>query len=234
MNQSCGDWVICGIGRHENAVVIELLCTSINMWSNVTPNTLAYWNFDDQNASQITDATWNWRNLTWTAPTYAQLSWTDYYWIFNWSQKWSISRWVSDNFTIVLYMQITQATAQYIFAEYLSWTQFSLIYWYKSQQVEIYTDWMRFTIKSWTPLNTRMMIWITKSWSTIKTYYNWQYVAQWSKSLSSPTSFRLWWSDVWDNLRWWYLNNVIIEQWIRNDADFLNYWNKTKWKYWLS
>ena len=200
-------------------------------------NTLAYWNFDDRNASQITDATWNWRNLTWTAPTYAQLSWTDYYWIFSWSNWWKLTnRWVYDNFTLVLYMRITNTSwHQYIFDIQSSTRQFAIIRWYNSWLLELYNENTRFTIKSSTPTDTRMMIWITKSWSTVKAYYNWQYASQTtSGSISSSISFTsLWMSNWWDYFKW-YLNNVILEQWIRSDDDFSAYWNKTKSKYWLS
>ncbi len=202
---------------------------------NVTPNTLAYWNFDDQNASQITDATWNWRNLTWSIPTYALLSWTDYYWIFNWTKWWWINWWVSDNFTIVLYMNITNISwHQYIFKFQWTTRQFAIICWYDSQKLELYNETTRFTIQNSTPTNTRMMIWITKSWSTIKAYYNWQLVNQTnSGALSWVNNTNLWNSWTTDFFKW-YINNVILEQWIRSDADFLNYWNKTKSKYWLS
>ena len=221
------------VAQDDTIIVVQTNSIQTDFWRKPWVNTLAYWNFDDRSASQITDATWNWRNLTWTIPTYSQLSWTDYFWNFSWSGVAQISRWVSDNFTLVLYMQIRQNRQQYFLMEQSSSNQFSLIYWYKSWQIEIYREWWRFTITSSAPLNTRIMIWITKSWSTVKAYYNWQFQTQWSTNFSWASKFFMWWSNQWDNMIW-YLNNVILEQWIRSDSDFASYRNKTKWKYWLT
>ena len=225
------------VAQDDTIIVVQTNSVQTDFWRKPWVNTLAYWNFDDRSASQITDATWNWRNLTWTIPTYAQLSWTDYYWIFSWSNWWKLTNWwVYDNFTLVLYMRITNTSwHQYIFDIQSSTRQFAIIRWYSSWLLELYNETTRFTIKSSTPTDTRMMIWITKSWSTIKAYYNWQYANQsTSWVISSTINFTsLWMSNWWDYFKW-YLNNVILEQWIRSDSDFANYRNKTKWKYWLT
>ena len=53
------------------------------------PNTLWYWTFDDMNANQITDVSWNWNNITGgVMPTYTQVLWGNYAWNYNNVSSW--------------------------------------------------------------------------------------------------------------------------------------------------
>lgn len=197
-------------------------------------NTVAYYTFDDQDVNQITDFSWSWNTLpytAWTKISYTQLSWTDYYWNFNKSQyTWSIT-WIS-NYTRCMWCKIAATWSQYI----LQCTWIDLIYWFNSWQIEVYDyyNWhaYRTTLKSSTPLNTWMLIWFTKNWSTVTTYYNWSKV--WTATFADYqlTLINLWWtSSQWFN---WSLNNIILENRVRTDAEMLDYFNKSKWAYWIS
>lgn len=213
-----------------------------NPWSN----TVWYWTFDDQNANQITDVSWNWNNLTGnTMPTYIQVLWSNYAWNYNnvsswWTQSYS---WTIDwnKFTVMLWLKVSATWQQYIIniVKDSSGNSPALIYWFNSWQIELY--WYvngttyRSTIKSSTSLDTWYCVWFTRNWTTMKTYINGAYVA----SLTIPvvtwlTSFVL--GSNWPSQRFhWQIGEAVLKSWVEEDLSYMsNYYNQTKSLYWIS
>ena len=219
-------WVYIGTSELKNAYIGEY---GWHPWAN----TVAYWTFDDQNTDQITDVSWNWNNLTFTAGTkitYSQLSWSDYYWNFNKSEYDKSITGVS-NYTWCLWCKIAQTWQQYIIQTF--WID--LIYWFRSWEIEVYDyyGWRtyRSTIKSTTPLNTRMCIWFTKNGSTVTKYYNWSKI--WTATFANYdlTGITMGWNYSQGVIG--SMNNIILEDKVRTDDEMSNYYNKTKSNYWL-
>lgn len=211
-------------------------------------STLAYYTFNDQNSSQITDFSFNWKNLTWwTMPSYVLVSWTDYAGNYANTDTTSapyVSFWTSHNLVTVLVWAKPTANGQcyisYVWRDssatddYQNW----IIRWYNSWQIEYYesktnSTSVRATIKSWVSLNTRYLVWYTRTGNSIKTYVNW--TTWWTVTWISDTwniSFYLWCSNLW----WRFKGQIwecIIEYKIWTIDEILEYYNSTKSKYWL-
>lgn len=213
---------------------------------NPWPNTIWYWTFDDQNANQITDVSWNNRNLTWwTMPTYSLVSWTNYAGNYsnvsgNTAQSWRLSPW--GNYTLLVRVKPTTNSACYVSEIYgASWSienQDSIIYWYNSGKFEFYTfktnnSDRRVTIKSWASVNNWYLIWYTRSWTSVQTYANWQ--ASWTLTLFSDSYGSLLY--LWSAISWgrlpWQIWECVMENKVWTATEVLNYYNQTKSSYWL-
>lgn len=210
-------------------------------------NTIWYWTFDDRNANQITDVSWNWNDLTGgTMPTYTQVSWTNYAGNYANVSSWAVpnkSFWTMNApMTVLVWVMVTATWQEYVsyFWRWTSWNEYqnSLIYWYNSWQFEYYEDKTsqsakRVTIKSWVSLNTWYLIWYIRNWTSVTTYCNW--VAWWTITWYSDTwdkTFYLWCSNGWWSERFkgeiW---ECVMENKIWTDTEVLNYYNLTKSKY---
>lgn len=91
-------------------------------------------------------------------------------------------------------------------------------------------------IESWTSLSN--WVWYnmvaTYDWSTLAIYLNW--TLSWSKSVNLTTwssDLYIWWRPGWSCIVNWYINNVIVENKARTATEIEDYYNKTKWNYWL-
>lgn len=204
-------------------------------------NTVWYWNFDDQNTSQITDFSWNGNNLTWwTMPSYTLVSGSNY--AGNYANA-SSGGWQQKNldttysiFSTIIRIKITQSWQMY-FNNLNVWWQYAIIYGYNSWQIELYSYvWSttkRSTIKSNTALNTWYMIGTTFSSGTSKTYLNWALIWTMTSSNTSLSGLTLWASGNVDRVKW-QIWEYIIEDKLRTDAEMSNYYDTIKTKYWLS
>lgn len=211
-------------------------------------NTMGYYTFDDQNASQITDTSWNNRNLTWwTMPSYTLVSGSNYAWVFSnvsssniapsysyWPMNW--------DYTILCWVKPTTNTASYVNIFY-GWTtgnehQISLIRGYNSGQFEYfdYTDaghiTKRTTIKTWASLNTWYLVGYTRNWTSVKTYYDWVNTNSITGNSSSYNkTFYLWSANVWLSRLPWQIWECIIENKVRTAQEIADYYNQTKASY---
>lgn len=208
-------------------------------------NTFWYWTFDDQNANQITDVSWNWNNLTGrTMPTYIQVLWSNYAWNFNNISDWwtPYCRWTIDSnkFTVMLWLKVLATWQQYIINMYDNsiGNVPALIYWYNSWQIELYSfqngNTYRSTIKSSTALDTWYCIWYTRNWTTMKTYLNGAYVA--SSTIPVVTwlvEFTI--GSTWGSTRFhWQIGEAVLKSWVEEDLSYMSdYYNSTKSNYWL-
>lgn len=207
-------------------------------------NTLWYYTFDDQNSSQITDFSWNNRNLTWwSMPWYTLVSGTNYAGNFttgSWVAPTNTSYWPMNwTSTVLAWVKPTANSASYItmFDERSQYNQFSLIRWYNSWTFEYFNQLtgtnLRTTIKSWASINTWYLVWYTKNGTSVKTYCNW--VAWWTltdNTNSNNKTFYIWSSNAWDRFQWqvWV---CIVEDKVWTADEILNYYNSTKANYWI-
>lgn len=214
-------------------------------------NTIGYYTFDDQNANQITDSSWNNKNLTWwVMPTYTLVSWTNYAGTFTNVNSSNIAPSYSDlwtfdwDYTILCWVKPTANTASYVnifHAEewWIGLQQISLIWGYNSWQFEYYDDetgWTteRTTIKTWASLNTWYLVGYTRNWTSVKTYCDWVNTNSitWNNTANQKT-FYLWSSNGWDRFPW-QIWECVIENRTRTAEEVLDYYNYTKSNYWIS
>ena len=215
-------------------------------WWTPWVNTYWYYTFDDQNANQITDFSWNNRNLTWwTMPSYTIVSWTNYAGnytnISSWaapSVSFSTLGWI---FTILVWVKPTASSQSYVNCIYWSSGssnhQISIIWNYNSGQIEYYDAGVgpakRTAIMSGVSTNT---------WHLVSyTYNNWAVQAYADgvvgNSITGYTSnyaktFRLGSSNQWDRFKW-QIWECIVENKIRTAQEESDYYNQTKWNYWI-
>ena len=207
-----------------------------------------YYTFDDQNSNQITDFSWNNRNLTWwTMPSYTLVSGTNYAWNYTNQSSWiaqsaSYST-LGDVYTMLLWVKPTATNSCYVNCLFW-WTtwnghQLSVIWWYNSGEFEYYEDktWkgtVRTAMLSGISINTRHLIWYTRNWTAIQTYWDW--VSKNSVTghdISLSLDLFLWSSDWWDRFKW-QIWECIIEDKVWTTQEISNYYNRTKSSYWIS
>ena len=208
--------------------------------------TVWYWTFNDQNANQITDVSWNWNNITGgVMPTYTQVLWGNYAWNYNNVSSWDTQgyHWTIDSnkFTVMLWLKVLATWQQYIINMTTSSSGNSpaLIYWYNSWQIELYSyqngNTYRSTIKSSTALDTWYCVWFTRNWTTMKTYLNGAYVTSATIPVVSwVANFVL--GSVWNSTRFhWQIGEVVLKSWVEEDLNYMSsYYNQTKSLYWIS
>ena len=208
-------------------------------------NTMGYYTFDDQNASQITDTSWNNRNLTWGAmPSYTLVSGSNY--AGNYANT-SSSAWqkysygsMNGDYTILLWVKPTATWSCYLTTFDSNLTnnnhQISIIYGYNSWQFEYYDDLQsstlkRIVIKSWATVNNWYLIGYTRNWTAVKTYQNGEAsnTITWSNSTLTKYLF-MWSSRSWDRLKW-QIWECIVENRVWTAQEIADYYNQTKSSY---
>lgn len=71
-------------------------------------------------------------------------------------------------------------------------------------------------------------------------YYDWQLVATWIYNIGSAPYIAIWvylleWTPTWNNYACnWYISNVILENKVRTAQEVSDYFDQTKWDYWIS
>ena len=210
-------------------------------------NTMGYYTFDDQNASQITDTSWNNRNLTWgTMPTYTLVNGTNYAWVFSnvssSNTAPSYSYWPMDwDYTILCWVKPTANTASYVNLFYakggwLGLHQISLIWGYNSWQFEYFDDannWTtkRTSIKIWASLNTWYLVGYTRNWTSVKTYSDWVNTNSITgNNTANQKTFYLWSSNGWDRFSW-QIWDCVVENRVWTAQEIADYYNQTKASY---
>ena len=219
--------------------IINLVYEAPEQWWQPWANTVAYYPL----VADFNDESWNNKDLstyTWT-PTITTLNWVScaYY---DWS---SISRNTS----------ISAPIANRTIMAWLNCTGSGRIMWVWSN-VSAYWDYWQ----SWLQLNNALCIddtrdvysttqtlpswWfhlcLAQSWATCTMYINWQYIQE---ANNMPTT--------WNSATWtmvvlggkanysysekytWYISNAIVEDKTWNATEVSDYYNQTKWYYWL-
>ena len=223
--------------------IINLVYEAPEQWGRQPwANTFWYYTFDDQNVSQITDFSGNNRNLTWwTMPTYTLVSWTNYAGNYT-NVSGSVAQTINysslpNTYTILVRVKPTATTSSYI--SYLRLSngnnQIALIWSYNSWQFEYFTETSgeRKTIKSWASINNWYLIGYTNNWTTVQTYCNWEASLSSTSPIWSYWAFYLWSSRDGDRFTW-QIWECVVEDKVRTAQEISDYYNLTKWDYWIS
>lgn len=200
-------------------------------------NTIAYYDFNNQS---LVDSSWNnndasWYNWTWS---YVAVAWgycASLWWshaiqlpfTVAWTTEWTLNTWINIQ---------GNKTYNWIFGT-LGWTTGTMhINYSNSSDLEIAINPNTAlsgacTLTVWTWYN----VVITKNWTTYSIYLNSTSLTSWTRNNFTDTNtLYLWTSYDTSRILNWYLDNVIIEDKARTAQEVADYYDLTKWDYWIS
>lgn len=214
-------------------------------WWQPWANTVAYWKLD----GDMTDSSNNNRDMSvrvWSISYWTLTSWIKY-WIFDgstilthstnyaWLTSWTLLAWVYYNSVPWEWFADNQNTNNS--NNYFSvWTYtneyYRPLYWWVARWT---------TTAPWTWQWFLFAITQAESPATLHYYKNWALVSDistWAFLYNSWHNQRcIWWLARWtqyyDKLTW-YLSNIIIEDKVRTVQEISDYYDQTKWDYWIS
>jgi hypothetical protein len=197
-------------------------------------NTMGYYPLN----TDFNDASWNSRNLTNTNATITTLGWVScaYYWgnAYSTYTGYSLTRAAR---TTSVWMNPSDLT---------DWVILQVSYYNQSPYGSMTTavrggdimiaDNNSISIDySWS-IGTRYNVIWTQEWNTMKMYVNWTLI--WTKT--RPSNTPNWWS-LWAQNRSWYvakyvgyISEAILENTVWTAQEIADYYNLTKWNYWIS
>lgn len=215
-------------------------------WWTPWVNTLAYYPLDSTNT--VNDLSWNNKTLTNYNVVFNNNSWVDCAYfngsnasLRNTSLK---TNEMTTNFTISLWINQTTIWDRGISSN-ITWNYYGYILWTDGSwhpKIEIMdSNWNTTNSNYTTSANTWYHIVCTHdSSNSVKIYINWALKNTWSKSFwtANASKFTIWayyfWADA--NPWWyfnWYISNFIVENKARTSQDISDYFDQTKWNYWL-
>ena len=229
------------IDQNNDIIDSQTLSITTDFWWHVTPNTLLYipMNTDlldhGNNNISISDNSWvviqNWR------------------WYFNWSSRLLINNFNtylnSLPFTISIWVNsqnwnnVWIFTSSNVYSWWYRWWNFWKMGSNESNKIrlECLPSW-NIRTSSWITDNTRTLYWFSiQNWSA-KIYKNWVVEATLTSfNLQFVANLRIWnqrfASQYWEeNFFKWFMAEYIVENKARSDAERLDYYNKTKKKFW--
>lgn len=203
-------------------------------WSN----TIAYYKLE----TDTKDYSWNNRDLTNSWVTFVSSIWwaTIPVWYFNWSSRAYINWATQLNtwYTISLWQKWN--TGAFIFDlrnnnEYWQWVMMIHESWYfKLRQQKASNAEEEYSRTDDNNRNHWVLTWTGSVWTI---YFNWTQVKQATINNSINTSnsnLSLWSRYSGNTNNWtWYISNFIVESSVWSAQEVLNYYNKSKSKYWI-
>lgn len=120
-----------------------------------------------------------------------------------------------------------------------AWDVYRLCYWssrtYNLSNAILRWQWHHLVMTIYN-YNYNWLISIFVNWTKILNNYN--LASSYSYDLNATNYLWLWWLAISSPTNYlaflWCFSDVILENWVRADADVLDYYNKTKSKYWIS
>lgn len=207
-------------------------------------NTIAYRPLNSTDT--VNDMKWTWTayNLTWTATFWVD-EWVDCYQSRSYGTMLTIADsllYGNSNFTVNYWIleKQTSSSHQHVFLSWwtgkkqqvlmwINWNNNHLMCW---KYFEDYDTW--YTLTAWNWIN----VCITYDWSNMKIYVNWnlqltQSISFW---ITSSWETSLWDSSLWWNNQYfrWNMSEAILEDKERTAQEIADYYNSTKWDYWIS
>ena len=201
-------------------------------------NTIAYyplkWDLNDYSG--------NGYNLTNSGGVLSNIWWIDCVYYDNWTSSYnnSIPAWATRTLSARIYKWEIPSHSEVILRPWW-WTRGRTGVGVASDgwvMKAFISDYSTLWINSATGISTSTrtnIVWIVES-TNMYLYVNWVLEASWTRSYASTSSswFILGKSDTQDDNYKWYVNNVIFEDKARTAQEVLNYYNQTKWNYWIS
>ena len=237
----------------QNNTIIDVQSNSVTteFWWKPWVNTVLYYSFNEDTASTSYDGSWwnynwSWNNNSWT---YQALSrWKCVELTGNTSKYMRIPTSVpfpTTNFTFSFWVKYTSNSTNYsksIMSKHANWSNNSYLY-INEFQWKIRCDIPRRTndcfvsndlLNDWKWHHISMI----KNWSSYKMYVD--NVLNSSKTISqSPTQSTsvqalIWLNNAWNDWFVWLLDEFIVENVARSEADNTSYFNKEKKNYWFN
>ena len=200
-------------------------------------NTIAYYplnaNFNDysDNSYTLTNDGWAITPLSWVSCSYFTLNWKAY----NNSVSFGTTR------TISLWFSPYQSGTNWVMVwTWWNWsintTVFAVAVW-NNNSLDISNYYNKWVQSNTTISDGSWNYWcVVATWWNVKIYLNWTSVKTSSFALNSGGRIMLWyrWDNGGDGRYQWYLSNVIVEDKARTAQEVSDYYNQTKWNYWIS
>lgn len=198
-------------------------------------NTIAYYPLTS--TTTVNDMSGNNRNLT--------NGWVSF-WVYQWVDCAYMSSdvflynnsnyWLSWNFTANIWSFFTVSWSEYRQPRFLWNNSWNIWIWY----YESYKIWYnpKATETNTTPPSWWALLTVSYDGVNSKLYVNWNNVDTTAKSWYTYAWWPLWigryvtWEAA-NNRRWW-LSEFILENKARTDQEVADYYNQTKWDYWIS
>lgn len=204
-------------------------------------NTVAYYPL----TSNADDDSWNGYNATNYGATFSETNWAYFGAVRNRLELPNMT--VGNVFTISLWAKVTSNLSwdqEFNFYYDRSYYNRNLLFRYSASWTDVYTGNNAYNQDSWTASTSPWTWWnniiLVKNWTSLNVYKNWTSI--WTHTgydVSIP-----WWSNtvcVWGTVSaWssgykeWYIKDYIIENVARTAQEVADYYNLTKWNYWIS
>ena len=208
-----------------------------NKWWKPWANTLAYYPLDSTNT--VNDLSWNNKTLSNTWVTFWTYNWVDcanYSWdkylyrnqsLISWSQNFTINMWYLRWGASHNHSEILSIGSRYWSNSFMFWLNDSdslYIWWWDNDRNTWYVT------QQWQWVN---VVCSHNNW-TAKVYINGvlQLTATVSYSITSSWT-GIWWWFWWDRPIIWNISKFIVESMPRTAQEVADYYNLTKWNYWL-
>ena len=201
-------------------------------------NTIAYYPFTS--TTTVNDQSWNSNNLTNNGVQFWTYGWVDcasfngssYMTkaesLFTGSATFTVNLWVNITTFAEFNNNILSIGASNSTNSFIIWiSDYTLMLWGRANDANTW-----YTL-SW---NTRLNIVVTHSWGTVKVYVNWNKEYEWSVNYTISNSQTTIWGGTQVNKYplIWYESELIVESIARTAQEISDYYDLTKWDYWIS
>ena len=247
-------YYISAFAVDSNGIIINVQSSQIttDFWWKPTANTLARYKLE----TDANDYSWNWRNLTNNNVSFVTQSWVKSAY-FTWSASSPLTQLTYSNFYNLSSWDYTINFRAYKLPQASWWSEYGDRYaiwmWsfnnsYKWWSMILEYDDNRLRFAFWyddcdsdiNPWNQRVNIWVKFKKSTNQQFIYVNWVLRNSRTTTYTHSLKvlnlcIWWRASWntDNNWKWYLSKIIFEKVWWSDSEFLEYFNKTRSKYWI-
>lgn len=176
--------------------------------------------------SWVTFWTYHWVNCWYfNGSWYLEKSWS----LWTWSSAFTVSSWFYWDWTIIsgkgkVIFATGSPSWSYIFAMWMIPAWNIMVWWWSNDRDTNVT----------LSANTWYHCVMAQSWWTITVYLNWTSIYTWSVSFNiSSHKTCIWRQANWTDYFYWNISEVIIENKSWSSAEVSDYYNWTKWRYWL-
>ena len=212
-------------------------------WWQPWANTLAYYPLTS--TTTVNDMSGNNKNMTnnWSV-TFGNVLWVDcatFSWsnylnkgesLFTWSATFTVNLWYKktwnyDNHTNLFTIGTSNGKNNFLIWGYPSWDKINhlMLWWWDNDRDTLYI----------VPSNTWINIIVTHSWWAVNVYINGNLQYTWTVDYNIQSWYTwVWCSPTNSTPMIWNMSNLIIESSQRTSQEASDYYNLTKWNYWIS
>ena len=206
-------------------------------WWQPWANTIAYYPLTS--TTQWTDQSWNGRDLTNSGVTFWTYQWVDC-WQFNWGWLLSYNLTIPTDWTIIWWVYHDNVSENQVAFDIwwaLATGRDCLGYYYNpgSDYIVLWQfHWWYETGRSINITGQWTNVCITYTAGNDVLYINWLPMITRSDTISFRSDIWLWTFDQSTVGLYWWMSNIIFEDKVRTVQEIIDYYNQTKWNYWIS